>query len=204
MGVLPLLTHCADTVEILLTNGGNYEQTELVLSLWHWSPMFTSFATALITTVLTVTPAQLPSVIEASKPVSREASALASPAALDLRGARPSLYRGKYYHADQERFRRCVAAREGSFTYMVRGGSNRHYHGTYQFNDTDWRRGLSYMMQAESKATGDGLAQEAAALRKVPIHKWNRYWQDRAFFTALNVRGKWMGRPHWNYAPKQC
>lgn len=128
---------------------------------------------------------------------SREEAAAGSSRAQDRRGPAPSLYRGLYFHADQEPFRRCVAEREGSFTYMVIGGGSDNYHGTYQFHDGDWRRGLAYMMAGESRETRDGLRDDALALMDKPINRWNRYWQDRAFYTALNYRGKWTGKHHW-------
>jgi hypothetical protein len=128
---------------------------------------------------------------------SREQAAARSSRAQDTRGPLPSLYRGVYFHADQEPFRRCVADREGSYTYEVVGGGSNLYHGTYQFRDGAWRRGLTYMMASESRRTKDGLRAEARALVDVPIHKWSRYWQDRAFYTALNYRGKWSGKSHW-------
>lgn len=127
-----------------------------------------------------------------------------SAAADDRRGYMPSLYRGLYYHPDQESFRRCVADREGSFTYMVIGGGGDQYHGTYQFHNANWRDGLVWMMLAESKRTDDGLREKLKTLFQRPIHKWSRYFQDRAFYTALNVRGKWAGAHHWNGGNYRC
>jgi hypothetical protein len=50
------------------------------------------------------------------------------------------------------------------------------------------------MMLAESKASGDGLAPQIRQLKHVPIRKWSRYFQDRAFYTAWR-HGK--GAKHW-------
>jgi hypothetical protein len=108
----------------------------------------------------------------------------------------PSLYRGIYYHPDQEAFRHCVADREGSFTYVVRGGGGNNYFGTYQMSSA-LVRGASWMMAAESRKTHDGLWKQARALLNVPGNKWNRYWQDRAFYTILNYDGRWAGKHHW-------
>lgn len=127
----------------------------------------------------------------------REFVASRSSRAQDVRGELPSLYQGKYYFPDQESFRKCVADREGSYTYRVVGGGSNMYHGTYQFHDGNWRRGLTYMMASESKETNDGLRAEARALISKPISRWSRYWQDRAFYTALNFQGKWSGKHHW-------
>lgn len=134
---------------------------------------------------------------------SREAAAARSSRADDMRGPLPSLYRGKYFNSDQESFRRCVADREGSFTYMVRGGGGNNYYGTYQFSSA-FQNGVPYMMAKESKATKDGLRKEALSLRSKAINKWNRYWQDRAFFTVLNFNGKWTGKHHWNGGRWHC
>jgi len=108
----------------------------------------------------------------------------------------PSLYRGIYFHADQERFRRCVGQREGMFHYDVRGGGGGNYYGTYQFSRA-FQSGAAYEMAKESHRTHDGLRDDALRLRHKPINQWSRYWQDRAFYTILNARGKWSGKHHW-------
>jgi hypothetical protein len=134
---------------------------------------------------------------------SREEAAMHSSRSQDVRGALPSLYRGIYFHADQESFRLCVGNREGSFVYVVRGGGGDNYYGTYQFH-RDFQRGAAYMMASESRETRDGLRDEALELRFKPINRWSRYWQDRAFYTVLNYRGKWTGRHHWNSPGMSC
>lgn len=128
--------------------------------------------------------------------ISMEYVAATSKAAKDMHGSEPSLYRGKYFYADQEAFRKCVADREGSFTYTVRGGGGNNYYGTYQFSRA-FQNGIPYMMAKESKRTKDGLRAEALKLRSKPINRWNRYWQDRAFYSVLNYNGKWSGKHHW-------
>jgi hypothetical protein len=141
----------------------------------------------------------------ADKPrLSREAQAAHSSKARDTRGAMPSLYRGRYYHADQERFRLCVAEREGEFIYTVTGGGGGQYQTTYQFHERNWRRGLTYMMASESRRTHDGLRAEARALVNKPMRSWGRYWIDRAFYTALNYNGKWSGKGHWSGGRWRC
>lgn len=128
--------------------------------------------------------------------LSREELAMNSSRGQDTRGALPSLYRGIYFHADQESFRLCVGQREGSFTYTVQGGGGNNYYGTYQFH-RNFQRGAAYMMASESRETKDGLRKEALKLRFKPIDHWGRYWQDRAFATVLNYNGKWTGMHHW-------
>lgn len=119
-----------------------------------------------------------------------------SPDAQDLRGYEKSLYRGKYYHKDQERFRQCVMKRESHHNYKAANRSSS-ARGAYQFLDNNWRDGLVHMMIKESKKKDHGLEKKMKKLFDKPIHKWNRYWQDRAFFTALNYNGKWSGKKHW-------
>lgn len=117
--------------------------------------------------------------------------------AQDLKGYEKSLYRGKYYHKDQERFRKCVMDRESSFSYRAANRSSS-ARGAYQFLDNNWRDGLVHMMLKESKKKDHNLEKKMKKLFNKPIHKWNRYFQDRAFFTALNYNGKWSGKKHWN------
>ena len=137
-------------------------------------------------------------------PRSPEFAAAHSRLARDLHGALPSLYRGRYYLAAQETFRRCVAQREGRFTYNVIGGGGGLYQTTYQFRDGAWRRGLTFMMASESRITHDGLRAEARALIRKPMAQWGRYWIDRAFYTALNYNGAWSGRHHWDGGRWSC
>lgn len=136
-------------------------------------------------------------------PTSLEYRAAHSRASRDLVGSRPSLYRGKYFHADQESFRLCVAKREGEYRYSVRGGGGGNYFGTYQMSAA-LLRGVSWMMAAESRETHDGLRAKARALHSVPGNHWNRYWQDRAFATILNYNGKWSGKKHWSGGRWHC
>lgn len=117
--------------------------------------------------------------------------------AQDLKGYEKSLYRGKYYHKDQERFRQCVMKRESHHNYRAANRSSS-ARGAYQFLDNNWRDGLVHMMLKESKKKDHDLDKKIKKLRNKPIHKWNRYFQDRAFFTALNYNGKWSGKKHWN------
>lgn len=116
--------------------------------------------------------------------------------AKDRRGYERSLYRGEHYRASQEAFRRCVSKRESNHNYRAANKSSS-ARGAYQFLDNNWREPLVGMMVKESKRTGDGLVSRIRDLRGKPIHKWNRYYQDRAFYTALNIEGTGSGRKHW-------
>jgi len=125
--------------------------------------------------------------------LSAEARKSFSPASRDLEGWMPSLYRGIWWDEKWADIRACIMKRESNFRYKAANPTSS-ARGAYQFLDRSWRDGLVWMMIAESKKTGDGLIGEAKKLRKKPIHKWSRYWQDRAFYTALRD-GK--GIHHW-------
>ncbi|MDP1878009.1 MAG: hypothetical protein Q8M17_10700 [Actinomycetota bacterium] len=138
-----------------------------------------------------------------SSQLSREEAAAQSSRGQDTQGPLPSLYRGVYFHADQERFRLCVGQREGRFTYTVRGGGGGNYFGTYQLSAA-LARGASWMMAAESRSTHDGLRKVARALHGILANHWNRYWQDRAFYTILNHDHRWSGWRHWQLNGSYC
>lgn len=127
----------------------------------------------------------------------REYRAAISKDAKKLKGYKKSLYRGKHYYKDQEHFRQCVMKRESHHNYRAANRSSS-ARGAYQFLDNHWRDGLVHMMIKESKKKDHGLEKRLKRLFDKPIHKWNRYYQDRAFFTALNYNGKWSGKKHWN------
>ena len=128
-----------------------------------------------------------------------------SKAAKDLHGYEKSLYQGKYYNASQESWRQCVMWRESNYNYdLIGAGYNWPYHGAYQFHNVNWKRGLIIMMAKESKETKDGLNGEARKLKHKNINQWNRYWQDRALFTALNYNGSYSGAHHWNMTNYGC
>ena len=135
--------------------------------------------------------------IARSNRVHPEFQAAVTKQAKDLKGYEKSLYRGKYYYKGQEAWRKCVMDRESNFRYKAKNRSSS-ASGAYQFLDNNWRDGLVWMMIKESKKTDDGLDSYLRDLFDVHITQWNRYFQDRAFFTALNFEGKWAGKKHWN------
>lgn len=132
--------------------------------------------------------------------VHREYRAAKSKDAKDMKGFKPSLYRGKWYTPKSERMRKCIMDRESSFSYHAANPISS-ARGAYQFLDNNWRGGLVHMFIAESKKTKDGLVDEAKKLRGKPIHKWSRYWQDRAFFTAWRYGD---GKHHWYHGSIRC
>lgn len=122
----------------------------------------------------------------------------------EMQGYRESVYKGKFYRASQESWRKCVMWRESRFRYGARNKpSVSSAAGAYQFLDIPWRQrsgSLPWMMHAENKKVY-GPVQAKRILRvlqSTPIERWGRPWQDQAFFTALNYQGAWSGKKHWN------
>ena len=127
----------------------------------------------------------------------REASLMrGSRQAADLLGYLPSLYQGKWYDPQVESVRRCIMDRESNFNYRATSGT---YHGAYQMSAA-LGRGATWMMQREvRKEMGEEGVAILRALRQLTPNKWNRYWQDRAFFTIWRDgagAGHWRGGAH--------
>jgi len=118
----------------------------------------------------------------------------------DWKGYETSLYTGQHYHSKWAGVRQCIMHRESRSNYRARSSIST-ASGAYQFLDSQWRVSLTYMMIRESRSTADGLISEIKALRQHPIQEWNRYWQDRAFYTAWN-NGR--GADHWNQTRHGC
>jgi muramidase (phage lysozyme) len=132
--------------------------------------------------------------------ISHEHKAARSADADDMKGYEPSLYRGKWYDSKWENSRKCIMKRESRFSYHAANKSST-ARGAYQFLDSQWRDGLVWMMLKESKKTKDGLSVEIKTLFDKPIHKWSRYYQDRAFYTAWQNGS---GKKHWYYPGHNC
>ena len=135
-----------------------------------------------------------------TSPAAAEGEAAQSKAAKDMRGHEPSLYKGKHYDSKWAAVRQCIMHRESRSNYTSRSSISSAA-GAYQFLDNKWRVSLTHMMIKESRATGDGLIGDIKALRAQPIEDWNRYYQDRAFYTAWR-NGK--GAKHWNQTRHNC
>jgi hypothetical protein len=129
----------------------------------------------------------------------REASlARGSRQAADLMGFMPSLYQGKWFMPSKEDVRRCIADRESNFNYRATSGT---YHGAYQMSAA-LARGATWMMQKEvRKEMGEEGVAIVQALREVTPNKWNRYWQDRAFWTIWRNGA---GAGHWGGGAHGC
>lgn len=113
--------------------------------------------------------------------------------ATDMHGVQDSLYRGKWFRAADEDVRKCIVKREtgGNYESVSAGGT---YRGAYQMN-RGLAIGTTWTMQTEvQKDLGDEPASFVPALRNAPIQTWNRYWQDRAFWTIWRNGA---GAGHW-------
>lgn len=123
----------------------------------------------------------------------REAAhARGSRMAADLMGWMPSLYTGKWFMPGKEDVRRCILDRESNFNYRSTNGV---YHGAYQMSAA-LARGATWMMQGEvRREMGAEGVEIVQALRKLTPNKWNRYWQDRAFWTVWRNGS---GARHWH------
>lgn len=123
----------------------------------------------------------------------REAAhARGSRMAVDLMGFMPSLYQGKWFMPGKEDVRRCILDRESNFNYRATSGV---YHGAYQMSAA-LARGATWMMQPEvRREMGEEGVAIVEALRKTTPNRWNRYWQDRAFWTIWRNGD---GASHWH------
>ena len=118
-----------------------------------------------------------------------------------MKGWLPSTYKGKYFHKDQESWRKCVQKRESHHRYGAANKSSS-ARGAYQFLDSQWRESLAHMVYPELRRMyGRSTAKDIKKkLFANPISKWSRPIQDMAFYTVLNYNGKWSGKKHWSSA----
>lgn len=144
--------------------------------------------------------APAPAAAPASDPGSPElALARGNKDSNDMLGWLPSLYQGKWFDAGVEPIRKCIMDRESNFTYSVVGAGT--YFGAYQMN-----RGLAVatLSAMESEVRKDLGAEGVAilkSLRALAPNKWNRYWQDRAFYTIWHGGD---GKNHWRGGGLNC
>ena len=118
--------------------------------------------------------------------------------AADLMGFMPSLYQGKWFKPGKEDVRRCIVLRESHANYRATNGT---YHGAYQMSAA-LARGATWMMQKEvRKEMGEEGVAILKALRKTTPNNWNRYWQDRAFWTIWRDGA---GAGHWSGGAHRC
>lgn len=115
-------------------------------------------------------------------------------------GVRESLYRGKWFVPRHDDRRKCIIKRESNANYRAVSAGGL-YRGAYQMN-RGLAIGATWQMQKEvRKEMGEDGLSMLRALREVPPDKWNRYWQDRAFWTIW-AGGK--GKSHWRGGAHRC
>jgi len=115
-------------------------------------------------------------------------------------GVRESLYRGRWFVPRHDDRRKCIIKRESNANYRA-VSSGGLYRGAYQMNRA-LAVGATWEMQKDvRKEMGDEGIAMLRALREVPPDKWNRYWQDRAFWTIWRG-GK--GKHHWRGGAHRC
>jgi hypothetical protein len=135
---------------------------------------------------------------EAARIVRETDLAMGHPDSKDKRGYELSLYQGKWYMPAREDVRKCIMDRESNFNYWADGGR---WKGAYQMSRS-LGRGALWMMKPEVKAEmGERGLAKIAELMKTPINQWNRYWQDRAFWTIWH---KGSGKSHWRGGAVKC
>ncbi len=143
-------------------------------------------------------PADAPKPAAASTDDRDNALARGDRQAADLLGFLPSLYQGKWFVPANEDERRCIMLRESHANYRASSGT---YHGAYQMSSA-LAVGATWMMQKEvRREMGDEGVAIVAALRETTPNNWNRYWQDRAFWTIWHAGS---GAGHWNGGSHNC
>jgi len=126
--------------------------------------------------------------------------ALGSEQSEDMKGYRQSLYQGKWYMPGKEDIRRCIMNREADHNYRAVSAGGL-YRGAYQMSRA-LAIGATHMMMSEvRREMGEPGVAMVKRLREIPTQQWNRYWQDRAFWTIWRD-GK--GRNHWRGGAWGC
>lgn len=121
-----------------------------------------------------------------------------------VEGVKPSAYKGDYYIASQEPYRKCVAQREARHQYWTTG-SNGKYLGTYQMTH-DLAHGAVWMMTPELRRMfGDEEGKRIRdELHSTKPTKWARFYWDMAFYTVLNYEYPGSGEKHWRGGRYGC
>lgn len=119
-------------------------------------------------------------------------------------GIQESAYKGKYFTASMEPYRKCVAYHEGRHQYWTTGG-NGFYESTYQMTDA-LVVGAAWMITPELKKTygRDTALKIRDTLMDTRGREWSRYYMDMAFWTVLNWEGQGSGLHHWDAQRHRC
>lgn len=108
--------------------------------------------------------------------------------------------------ASQAAFAECVSDRESDGDYRARNPRSSAA-GRWQFLDSQWRRGLAFMIAARLRDHGldPGNARRIrVALQATHIAAWPAPLQDAGFVAVLNARGPWTGWRHWHHVGSRC
>jgi len=120
-------------------------------------------------------------------------------AAADRSGFATSLYQGAWFMPSVEPIRKCIMDRESNFSYTAVGAGT--YFGAYQMN-RNLAIGATHAMEAEvRKEMGAEGVRILRSLRQTTPNHWNRYWQDRAFYTIWH---KGAGKGNWRGGGLRC
>lgn len=126
--------------------------------------------------------------------------ALGTAQSQDMKGYEPSLYQGKWYMPKKEDVRRCIIDREANHDYRAVSAGGL-YRGAYQMS-RQLAIGATHMMMPEvRREMGEPGVAMLKQLRKIPTQQWNRYWQDRAFWTIWRNGN---GKHHWRGGAWGC
>lgn len=134
------------------------------------------------------------------------AAVLAAATLLGSAHPHPAVLKAAEIPASQQAFAACVSHRESRGSYTARGDESS-ARGRWQFLDTQWRRGLSYMVAARLRHFGMPAKQARhirIQLTHTSIDKWKPAYQDAAFVAVLNADGAWSGWRHWHLAGSKC
>ena len=119
-------------------------------------------------------------------------------------GVEASAYHGKFFRKAQEPKRKCIVRRESNGHYFSTNRSGG-YFGAYQMTRA-LAVGAGWMMRSELRdmfgfTVGTELSRK---LRKTEPHKWNRFYQDMAWYTVVNWNGRGLGLKHWRGGRFHC
>ena len=100
---------------------------------------------------------------------------------------------------DQRSYAACVSYHESRGDYKAIG-DNTNARGRWQFLDSEWRRGLSFMVAKRLREYGmheSKVKPLVKHLQSKSIDEWEPVYQDIGFVAALNAKYPWSGWRHW-------
>lgn len=106
---------------------------------------------------------------------------------------------------DQQVYAACISDQESRGDYRAIG-DNTNARGRWQFLDSNWRHGLSYMVAKRLMDNGMPKSKSKSLVKHLQsrsIDTWKPVYQDIGFVAALNAKHKWSGWRHWA-VDRQC